>query len=240
MKRSFESEAVARDVSRRVKRGNRCHVFSSVKNPGQTIAAESFLERDIGFLIELDPRILRFLEQPFTLELNTGQELPSRKAFVPRPGITPCFYTPDFLCQLADGVRVVIEVKSTALLDKELDKLRRAKDVLESLGYRFTILTENDLNPQLLSNIQYLKCVSAPYLQDELPSVLDTLSTAATERECWTAKDLARTTRMGSFGIAIAVFHGIFHADLNHDLFAPDTQLFASLGDLSHLQVLPL
>jgi hypothetical protein len=211
-----------------------------VKNLGQTIAAESFLERDIGFLIELDPRILRFLEQPFTLELTTGQELPSRKAFVPRPGITPYFYTPDFLCQLADGVRVVIEVKPMALLNKELSRLRRAKDVLESLGYRFTILTERDLNPQLLSNIQYLKSVAAPYLQDELRCVLDTLSMAATERACWTAKDLAQTTRMGLYGIAIAVFHGIFRADLKNDLFAPDTQLFASLGDLSHLQVLPL
>ncbi|WP_342244719.1 hypothetical protein [Pseudomonas sp. OTU5201] len=240
MKRSTVAESVARDVSRRVKRGTRCHVYGSAKNPGLTIAAESFLERDIGYLLELDPRVHSYREQPFTLELVTGERLPSRKHFVTRTGLKPSFYTPDFLCGLAGGVELVLEVKSQVGLAQEQVRLQEAACLLQRLGMRLVILTEAQLTPALVVNAKYLKAATAPYLQDRLEPVLEALNQAAAERACWTSGELAQTTHLGLFGVAVAVVRGIFSADLTEDLFAPDTPLRAGLGDLSHLEVLPL
>ncbi|MCY1464345.1 hypothetical protein D9M71_823580 [compost metagenome] len=91
-----------------------------------------------------------------------------------------------------------------------------------------------------MANAKYLKAATAPYLQDRLEPVLEALTRATAERACWTSGELAQTTSLGLFGVAVAVVHGIFSADLAEDLFAPDTPLQAGLGDLSHLEVLPL
>lgn len=240
MKRSIHNESVARDVSRRVKRGTRCHVYSSSKNPGLIIAAESFLERDVGLVLEVDPRILSYREQPFTLELESGELLPSRKHYAPRPGIEPRFYTPDYLCGLANGLKVVVEVKPVARLERELDRLEQVKLVLEGLGYRFLILTEEHITQQIAANIRYLKATTATYLQDGLAAAIQPFVQAASERPNWLVTELAQVSPLSLFGVAIAVNHGVFSADLKQDLFAPNTQLRACQGDLTHLQVLPL
>ncbi|MCY1293511.1 hypothetical protein D9M70_427720 [compost metagenome] len=119
-------------------------------------------------------------------------------------------------------------------------RLQEAACVLQQRGMRLVTLTEEQFTPVLVANARLLNAVSAPYLQDRLEPALEALNRAAAERTCWTSGELAQTTSLDRFGVAVAVVHGIFSADLAVDVFAPDTLLRAGLGDLSHLEILPL
>lgn len=97
MIRDTDSPISARDVARRVRRGRRALVLKSLKGKGGELRVESGLERDIGLMLDIDPRVTELAAQPFTLELHSNTVLPSRQHYRPRPGVKSRFYTPDFL-----------------------------------------------------------------------------------------------------------------------------------------------
>lgn len=90
MYRGINAENVARKVSRRVKRGRPCYVYASSKHPGVMISVESQEEYRRGILLDIDPRVHSYREQPFTLELTTGQILQDRSEFK-KKGRKSCF-----------------------------------------------------------------------------------------------------------------------------------------------------
>jgi hypothetical protein len=111
MIRDIDSPTFARDVARRVHRGRRALVLKSLKGKGGELRVESGLERDVGLMLDIDPRVSELAAQPFTLELQSNSVLPSRQDYLKRPGVKPRFYTPDFLCRLDDGSVLAIEAK---------------------------------------------------------------------------------------------------------------------------------
>ncbi|WP_109117768.1 TnsA endonuclease N-terminal domain-containing protein [Azospirillum sp. TSO22-1] len=117
--------------------------FPSLKM-GRTIHWESQLERDLIYLLEFDPDVQAYREQPTTLSLVVDGK--SRR------------YTPDFLVQKPHGFYVV-EVKPAekARQPEYVALFAAATTSLQAMAAGFQILTEVDIRAQpRLDNIRLL------------------------------------------------------------------------------------
>ena len=94
-----------------------------------SIQYESLLERSFIEIALLCPTVRAIQFQPFTIR---APEL--RK------------YTPDFLLRCDHGITLVVEVKPLALLPKHCEKLRTAKKLIESLGHKFIVCTDESIH----------------------------------------------------------------------------------------------
>ncbi len=84
---------------------------------GGSIVLESEAERLVAHMLNLDPDVISYSPQPFSVELitgsiaRTGEDKSQLRARVSRHGSSAVFYTPDFCLQWASGVRAGLEVK---------------------------------------------------------------------------------------------------------------------------------
>jgi hypothetical protein len=105
---------------------------------------ESPLERDYIFLLEIDPFVTRFREQPFRIYYQLGT--------------TSHHYTPDFL--VARGIRtqiVEVKTKEEAETEQNLRIFRAVALVCGQSGYEFVVVTDADIRVQpRLQNVQVL------------------------------------------------------------------------------------
>jgi len=119
-------------------------LFPSLKT-GRMVWFESFLERDFICLLEFDPNVATFAEQPFTLKyLHLGK---SRK------------YTPDFHVRYAPQRDVLVECKPTAFVETEDNqrKFAAAQAWCAEGGWTFRVVTEVDVRQEpRLTNIKLL------------------------------------------------------------------------------------
>ena len=134
-------------------------LFPSLKT-GRMVWFESFLERDFIHLLEFEPSVISFTEQPFTLEY--GHQGKTRR------------YTPDFHVQLASQRQVVVECKPTAFLEHQDNPLKfaAARAWCAERGWAFRVVTEGDVRPQpRLANIKllarYARLRVAPQVQSQ-------------------------------------------------------------------------
>lgn len=117
--------------------------FPSLKM-GRSVHWESQLERDLIYLLEFDPEVQAYREQPTTLSLMVEGK--------------PRRYTPDFLVQKPHGLYVV-EVKPAekARQPEYIALFAAAAESLRSLASSFQILTETEIRVQpRLDNIRLL------------------------------------------------------------------------------------
>jgi len=117
--------------------------FPSAKS-GRSIHWESQLERDLVHLLEFDPSVVEYREQPVTVTYQDD-------------GRT-CRYTPDFLVRMAHGLHV-IEVKPAEHAERpEWRQLfERMADHFAKEGAKFEVLTEREIRRQpRLNNITLL------------------------------------------------------------------------------------
>lgn len=98
---------------------------------------ESHLERRFIMVALSCPVVGDIVHQPFEIWLGPDQ---THK------------YTPDFLVTLADGCKVVVEVKPTVFLKKHKARLEAARTHLSGLGYPFLIATEEQIDAHGLSS----------------------------------------------------------------------------------------
>lgn len=118
--------------------------FPSRKN-GRMVHHEGLLELDAIYLFEASPRVIRYREQPKTIQYPDGANL--RR------------YTPDFELILDSGEAVLIEVKPVRSLEDEAVRLKLEKvgTYLERSGQRFAILTGDILRQEpRQSNLRWL------------------------------------------------------------------------------------
>lgn len=228
---------VARQVSRRNHRGRPCYAFASSTTEGMLLSMESHEEQKRALLLDIDPRIEFFHEQPWTLDLLSGEIQPSRKHFTMVKGVLRVFYTPDFYVRFRDGRVMVLEVKPEAVSAELQEKYTRVAQLLQEHGCEFRVLTGDCITPELLVNCAYLKRTFAEYLKPSLPSVLKILSALAEQKKVWRVEALAENTPHGVFDVYIGLAHGVFKADLSKDILTPEATVQAAVGDLSHLQL---
>jgi len=99
------------------------------------IGVESTLERDLAILLEVDPDVDAYTEQPITIEYRLDDKWHS--------------YTPDFAVQRI-GLIKFVEVKPEwkALRPDNVRKFAAIRAVLAKSGRPFIVLTEKDIRRQ--------------------------------------------------------------------------------------------
>ncbi len=135
---------------------------SKVKNTGRvssskndrSAAFESLLERDFLTLLDFDLDVVKFQEQPVTIEY-TGGEGERRH------------YTPDVFVLFRQGSQrqrpepTLYEVKPRSVLFSEWatlkPKFRAARRYATGQGWRFKIVTEQEIRGPYLQNVQFLR-----------------------------------------------------------------------------------
>jgi hypothetical protein len=131
----------ARKVSGRG--GNMIGRFPSLKM-GRMIAFESLIEQDYLFLLDFEPDVLNFTEQPVKIEyIWEGKEL---------------HYTPDFHVIRKTGEEFV-ECKPQALVrcDENQRKFKAAREWCQSQGWGFRVVTGEEIRAgNRLNNIKLL------------------------------------------------------------------------------------
>lgn len=118
--------------------------FPSRKN-GRMVHHEGLLELDAIYLFETSPEIVRYREQPATVQYPDGPRL--RR------------YTPDFELLLATGEVVIVEVKPIRFLEKEEIRIKFEciEEYMHSAGTSFVILTDKIIRQQpRLSNLRWV------------------------------------------------------------------------------------
>lgn len=115
------------------------------RKTGRLVHYEGLLERDAIYLFETSPLIESYAEQPERIHFRDGNKL--RR------------YTPDFVLDLHDGRRVLVEIKPTRSLQQPdvRHKLDCVAAELEQTGQAFLVLSEADLRLQpRLDNLKWI------------------------------------------------------------------------------------
>ncbi|MNH05712.1 hypothetical protein D3C79_650550 [compost metagenome] len=238
MIRDTDSPTSARDVARRVRRGRRALVLKSLKGKGGELRVESGLERDIGLMLDIDPRVTELAAQPFTLELHSNTVLPSRQHYRPRPGVKPRFYTPDFLCRLDDGCVLAIEAKHSEFREAFEAKREEIEHCLSSHGIGFLLVLDTAVLPTIMQTLASLHLLRADYLAPLRSAAENEISVLLNSASCWSVEELSLRLTSGRVGILVGLLAGLLTADLSIPLFSPSNEIRAAFGDLSHFQFL--
>jgi TnsA endonuclease N terminal len=138
-----EPHSPARDIVRRTG-GIVSGKFPSRKT-GRMVGHEELLELDAIYVFETAPNIVRYVEQPETLQYPDGNRL--RR------------YTPDFLLEHTSGEKALVEIKPRSYNeDPDLrHKFARIHEHMARLNRRFFILTDEMIRIEpRLSNLKWI------------------------------------------------------------------------------------
>lgn len=238
MIRDIDSPTFARDVARRVHRGRRALVLKSLKGKGGELRVESGLERDVGLMLDIDPRVTELAAQPFTLELQSNTVLPSRQHYLKRPGVKPRFYTPDFLCRLDDGSVLAVEAKHYRFREAFEAKRGEIEDCLRQHGIGFMVVFDTAVSPTVMQTLSNLHLLRAGYLEPIRSTAEREISALLNSVTCWPVEELSLRLTSGRVGVLAGLLAGLLSADFSTPLFAPSSEVRAAYGDLSHFQFL--
>ena len=184
--------------------GNATGRFPSLKM-GRMIQFESLVELDYIYLLDYDPNIKWFEEQPRTIEYQWEQKT--------------LRYTPDFLV-IRQGYSTLVECKPDQFVDTEENnrKFRAAELWCSEVGWTFSVVTTSQIrNGFRLNNIKFLTRY-ARYQPDVTirSRIYDHLLGAIPPI---TIQVLAQTIFPDNTAAGIAaIFHMIFHDELTVEL----------------------
>jgi hypothetical protein len=117
---------------------------------------ESHLEKRFIMVALSCPVVVDVKHQPF--EVWLGPEKTNR-------------YTPDFLVTFSDGDKVVIEVKPQVFLKKHQSRHEAAKNQLASMGFKFLVVTDKEIDAHGLSSRALLLMRYGRLFIDEMDAV---------------------------------------------------------------------
>jgi len=198
--------------------GNAIGRFPSIKM-GRMIAFESLLERDFIYLLDFDPSVEWFEEQPLTIEYMHETK--------------PQHYTPDFRLFEA-GQHVLIECKPECLVDTDENrrKFTAAQDWCDKRGWEIRTVTDRQVrsgyrlqNVRLLT--QYARQSVDPLLRSRIYAFLQNVQPSRPIRE------IARTLLPANqAAVTASLLHLVYHHALSLPLdsapISEDTVVFLS------------
>lgn len=135
--------------------GNIIGHFPSLKMK-RMVAFESTIERDYLFLLDYEPTVTAFEEQPLTIEYQHDQQV--------------FHYTPDFHVQWG-GEPALVECKTRVLVSapENLHKFDAARVFCEEHGYAFLIMTDHEIRSGFrLQNVKLLTQFARHSVRPEL------------------------------------------------------------------------
>lgn len=208
------------------------------------ILVESQAERLVTHMLSIDPRVIRFRPQPFTVDLNGQRLLTTKeqvKAVLSRYSqeTGPRIYTPDFGIDFTGARQAALEVKTDAFPGDERyqERLKRAGDVLANYGYELlkVVLPRNFDGPlkQNLQLLQQAKRAQCSLLSTETLKRLPELE----GRELTLGKVCQHLGVPLNFAPAL-VLTGAISFDLNTYPLHAQTTVTLAYGELEHLQLI--
>lgn len=206
------------------------------------ITVDSDAERLTAHILNIDPRVRSFKQQPFTVDL-VGERLlftreevsEARRMRTERLGAAE--YTPDFATVQTDGLLRAYEVK---LQGYEGDsaywaKIEHARAIMEAYGYPlFKVVVPTDERHPVLLNAQLLKAVLTcghKYLSPEIIHRVEQYCASGPVLQRDLCADLQITTGL----IPVLLVTGVLQADLAHQHICANLELSAAYGGLEHL-----
>lgn len=174
--------------------------FPSVKPTIRFVHWESQLERDFYYLLEIDPNVISFREQPLRIEYVLNGKR--------------CYYTPDVLVERKQKIQIV-EVKPKSKVEKYTEIFRIATQVCARYGYEFIVATDEVIRKQpRLENVKLLWRYSRSLIEPEHQiacSEFFSLRQEATLHEVIEFFEFKRVERPIVYGL---LYWGILETDL--------------------------
>lgn len=232
MRKDPRADIPARQIFTRGKVQKACFM-GGLKVKG-VVRLETGLESTGAVAAEIDPRIIWWRPQPFTVDLRSGEVAATKEALFKRfadTRYTPEPYTPDLQLGLSSGGEVIVECRHRFWIAKNPDKILRCLTVMPQLGFRYVLLTDADLPHPLARNVRLLR----PYLASSITMLPRLLAAARAPRS---VQELEHEHGLSRSDILAAIAQGHLSCNLKLRRIKNDTRLQAAEGDSSYLKVL--
>lgn len=217
---------------------------------GTSLYVEKWLERRTLLALDVDPRVKYIASQPFTARLDVPaiyatqsearKAAPSRATRDDDEESVEYVYTPDFLVEAHDPVKIVIESKTEEMLAQLEAVMDRRRTVLKRLGYRLLTVTDRDVGDAGLDrNLVFMRDALKLLRDGETQSELDALSRAVADRSEPFARGLLGS-QVSNVSVQLGLACGLIGCDLRQGALGRDTLIWPAHGDLAHLRLLDL
>jgi hypothetical protein len=169
------------------------------------VSFESTLERDYAYVLDFDPEVTCFTEQPLTIEYtDAGRTL---------------HYTPDFEVSHSDHRPRLVECKPQHLIRTEdnQQKFRAAHAWCAERGWQFEVVTDAQLRTGCrLQNIKFLTYHAR--FTFSLQSKTQVYAALESDRGRMTVGDVAHAVPIHDLATALAL---IWHMAFHHEVLVP-------------------
>jgi hypothetical protein len=248
MGRKKTSKDIARPLGVRGHQ-NRSHLSAS--HAGGEMFVESANERNTMLALDLDPRTLEIVAQPFTVRLDLPKVYATKQEAIkaePRSRIKLVdgqpheerVYTPDFFVEIAHRTPLVVESKSNRNIEDIAGALERRARVLNALGYRYLVVLDTEVNHKGLHvNLVNLRDAKKFRQNNDTKLLLDGVNELASRLGGRFAFGEIKG-RISDLSIYLGLVSGVIGCDLRSGHLSVMTELWQADGDLSHLQLLNL
>lgn len=226
--------------------GRTTHLVSSHKHAGRApFHVESQAEQLIAQVLDLDPDVLAFTPQGFTVDLVAGTLLhtederkAARSRYKDRPG--PSLYTPDFVRRLVGNTDEAIEVKLDSYTGDEryVEKLALATPIMVRHGRSFrVIVVPADQRHPVWTNVPLI--CQALMRQDlwPTPPIIERLVDLAGQG-AQTSTEFMTPLGLNSSYLPHFMVAGALSADILAHAIRGSMPVTLAQGDLGHLQLL--
>lgn len=228
--------------------GRPAALYDCVK-AGGIIAVESPGERTVAQLADLDPRVSAIKQQPFCLDVMTGNMYDTRdELFEARRermivDAKRRDYTPDFALTLTCGRRVVVEVKDTRYPGDETyqAKLLDAQALLHAKGLELIVLMLTyDPDLPIVFNANLLTTARHSFHEN-----LDLLAAQEALERSLGSGSAPLGEALRSVGLTLReapalILGSTLKTDLRASRLCAQSEVSLAYGDMSHFELLPL
>lgn len=129
--------------------------FVASRRDGRMVASESSLERDLLVLLDFDPSVERYEEQPVRIEYRDARG--RRRTYTPDVLV----YFRQDIAQKQTTTPLLYEVKYRADLSENWPqikpKVRAARTYARGRGWRFKLITEREIRTPYLQSVKFLR-----------------------------------------------------------------------------------
>jgi hypothetical protein len=228
----------------------RSYLVASYKAKGEMFV-ESGDEHTTMLALDIDPRVLDIVPQPFTVRLDLQKVFATRSEAVKAEPRVPIkvvsgkpieerVYTPDFLVQRTTPTQLLVESKSSIEIAKIAAALERRRLVLNNLGYHYLVVSSTEVEPKgLHTNLVHMRDAMRYRSKNETQSILAGLTELVVNRGAPFAYGEIRS-RTTDLALYLALVSGVVGCDLRGGNLGVNTMIWPAHGDLAHLQLLSL
>lgn len=219
-------------------------VHATKVDPQLPFLVDKQAEGLVANVLELDPEVKSFWNQPFMIDLvecrllRTKDEVhEAKKKYRDRPGHS--LYTPDFEARLFSEDRDAVEVKLEGFEGDNdyVTKLRLAAEILASCGYglkQFLVTSEQTRAPWTTVPLLYQGAQRKDLWPDE---AMYARIAAADEEGATTGQEFIRALKISANLLPVYIAAGALSIDVLAGEICGATPMRAAYGDLGHLSL---